>query len=134
MFDVYSSQYAARDFGGSTRPVVANILGVNKPSIIVGNRQGGLHLLKRDDRKPLDVTPKVSLSPNPVPTGGWLSILADRSVTIEIYTTLGARLGSPQIIPGNLSTNFPVQGLASGLYVARFTAGSKSIGIRFVIR
>ena len=134
VFDVYSSQYGARDFGGSTRPAVANILGVNKPSIIVGNRQGGLHLLKHDDSKPLDVTPKVSLSPNPMPTGGSLSILADRSVTIEIYTTLGARLGSPQVIPGNLATNFPVQGLASGLYVARFTAGSKSIGIRFVIR
>jgi hypothetical protein len=134
VFDVFSNQYAARDFGGSTRPVVANILGVDRPSIIVGNRQGGLHLLKHDLSKPLDITPKVSISPNPVLNGGSLTILADRSVTIEIYTALGARVGNPQVIPGNQTTNYPVQILASGLYIARFTAGSKTIGIRFIVR
>ena len=134
IYDGYSNQYVARDFGGSIRPAVANVLGVNRPSLALGNRQGGLHLLRHDNTQPLSETPKISLSPNPVASGGALTILADRSVILEIYTALGARIGLSQTIPGDQLTNFPIQGLASGLYVARFTSGSKSVGLRFVVR
>ncbi len=134
IYDGYSKQYIARDFGGSIRPAIANVLGVNRPSLVLGNRQGGLHLLKHDNSQPLSDVPEISISPNPVASGGALTILADRSVVLEIYTAQGSRVGQSQTIPGNQLTNFPIQGLASGLYVARFTAGSKSVGMRFVIR
>jgi len=129
-----SSQYVSRNFGGSSRPAIGNIYGVNRPAVVVGNRQGGLHLLKHDNAMPLADVPSISLSPNPVESGGALTILADRTTTLEIYSVLGTRLGQPQIIPGNQTVNFPVQGLASGVYIARFTSGGLSVGIRFVIR
>lgn len=132
--DPFTSLYTARNFGGSSRPAIGNIYGVNRPVIVVGNRQGGLHLLKNDNTQPLSDVPSISLSPNPVGAGGALTILADRSVTIEIHTVLGARLGQSQVIPGNQPVNFPIQGIAAGLYIARFTSGEQSVGIRFVVR
>jgi hypothetical protein len=78
-------------------------------------------------------SPQVSLSPNPVADGTTLSIRADRSVTFEIFTMLGTRLGQPQLIPGNQQVEFLVQGIAAGLYVARFTSESGSSAIRFVV-
>jgi hypothetical protein len=134
VWNPFTSLYTARNFGGSSRPAIGNIYGVNRPVIVVGNRQGGLHLLKNDNTQPLSDVPSISLSPNPVVSGGALTILADRSVTLEIYTVLGTRLGQSQVIPGNQPVNFPIQGISSGLYVARFTSGEKSVGIRFVIR
>ena len=134
IFDVFSDQYKARYFGGSTKAAIANVLGVDRPSIVVGNRQGGLQFLKNDGGEPLQDIPVISLSPNPIDPGGSLTLLADRSVTIELYTAVGVRVGLSQVIPGNQPTNFPLQGIASGLYVARFSARGKSIGIRFVIR
>lgn len=134
IYDGYSEQYVARNFGGSIRPAIANVLGVTRPSLVLGNRQGGLHALKHDNSQPLSDIPAISISPNPVASGEALTILADRSVTLEILTTLGARVRLSQVIPGNQQTNFPLQGLASGLYIARFTASGKSVGMRFVVR
>lgn len=131
--DIYSDSYVARNFGGSARPAIGNLMGVNRPSIIVGNRQGGLHLLNHDNTSPLSDIPTISLSPNPVTVGEPLTILADRTVTIEIFSAQGARMSDPQLIQGNLLTSFPLRGIAAGLYLARFTSGSKSVSVRFIV-
>ena len=133
VYDPFTESYSNRNLGGSTRLAIANLLGVNKPSLVVGNRQGGLHVLHHDNSAPQTDAPQVSLSPNPVRNGESLSLLADRSVTIEIFTVLGVRLGQPQLIPGNQLVNFPLEGLSAGIYVARFTAGNYSSALRFVV-
>lgn len=131
--DSFSNTYIARNFGGNARPAISNLFGVNRPSLVVGNRQGGLHLLQHDNSSPLSDTPEVSLSPNPVAAGEPLTILADRTVTIEIFSAQGSRMSDPQLIQGNQLTNFPLRGLAAGLYLARFTSGSKSVALRFIV-
>lgn len=133
--DLYSDQYIARNFGGNSSPAIANLLNVTRPSLIVGNRQGGLTLLHNDESVPLSEAPDISLSPNPVSEGGSLTLISDRSVTLEIYTVAGTRLGEPQWIPGNQLTDFPIRGISTGLYMARFTStGGKSTVIRFVVK
>ncbi|MBL7863846.1 MAG: T9SS type A sorting domain-containing protein [Cyclobacteriaceae bacterium] len=133
ILDSLTQTYIARRLGGSIRPAIANIFGVTRPSIVIGNRQGGLHLLRHDNSEPLSDIPSIVFYPNPVVAGGSMTILSDRSVTIEIFTVLGVRVGASQVIPGNQPTSFPLQGIASGLYIARFTAASKSVGHRFII-
>lgn len=133
IFDPYSQLYQTRNMGGSAKPAIGNVLGVNRPSLIVGNRQGGVHVLHHDNTIPLSESPVVSLSPNPVMSGEALTLLADRSVTVEIFSVLGARLGQPQTIAGGQPVNFPIQGLSPGLYLARFTASGQSVTIRFVV-
>jgi hypothetical protein len=133
IFDNYTQLYTARNMGGNAKPAIGNLLGVNRPSLVVGNRQGGVSMLHHDNSSPLSEVPTVSLSPNPVVAGNPLTLLADRSVTVEIFSTLGVRLGQPQTVVGGQPINFPIQGLSSGLYLARFTAGSQSVTIRFIV-
>jgi hypothetical protein len=135
VFDMYADEYLAHNFGGNSRPTIANLLNVNRPSIVLGNRSGGLYLMHHDDSKPLSEPPKVSLSPNPVSEGTSLTLISDRGVTMEIFTVSGTRLGQPQWIAGNQLTDFPVRGIAAGLYMARFTAvtGMTTV-IRFVVK
>ncbi|MBL7851730.1 MAG: T9SS type A sorting domain-containing protein [Cyclobacteriaceae bacterium] len=133
VFDPYAQLYQARNMGGNAKPAIGNVLGVNKPSLLIGNRQGGLHLLHHDNSMPLSESPSVTLSPNPVPFGEPLTLLADRSVVVEIFSVLGTRLGQAQTIAGGQPVSFPIQGLSAGLYLARFTASGKSVTIRFVV-
>ncbi len=133
VFDVFSNQYIPKNLGGSARPAIGNLLGVNRPSLVVGNRQGGLQVLHNDNSAPLADILRISLSPNPVREGEPLVLYADRAVTIEILTVLGTRLGKPQSIPGNQWTNFPLQGISAGIYLARFTSGDRTMSIRFVV-
>ncbi|MBL7847703.1 MAG: T9SS type A sorting domain-containing protein [Cyclobacteriaceae bacterium] len=134
VFEEFSQQYLVRNLGGNTRPAIGNLLGVNRPSLVVGNQQGGLHLLHADNTVPLSNEPRVTISPNPVAAGDPLIIRSDRSVTMEIFTVLGTRLGQSQVIPGGQLVNFPIQGIASGLYIARFTAGGMTTTVRFIIQ
>lgn len=133
VFDQYAQLYRARNMGGNAKPAIANVLGVNRPSLLVGNRQGGIHVLHHDNTVPLADSPSVTLSPNPVAAGAPLTILADRSVTVEIFSILGTRLGQPQTVAGGQPVNFPIQGLSAGLYLARFTSAGQSVTMRFVV-
>ncbi len=133
VFGAYEQQYLAWNMGGSAKPAIGNVLGVNRPSLFVGNRQGGIHLLHHDNSLPQSDLPQVTLYPNPLPAGASLTLLADRSVTVEIFSMLGTRLGQPQAIAGGQPVNFPIQGLAAGLYVARFTAAGQSVSKLFIV-
>jgi hypothetical protein len=62
-----------------------------------------------------------------------LTLLADRSVTVEIFSVLGTQLGQAQTIAGGQPVNFPLQGISAGLYLARFTASGQSVTIRFIV-
>lgn len=133
VFDVYSDLYINKNMGGSARPAVGNLFGFNRPSVVVGNRLGGLQVLINEDASPQGDSPNVKLFPNPIVKGNSLTLIADRNVTVEIFTVLGTRLGQPQVIPGNQAVYFPLKGIAAGVYMARFTADNRSVVIRFVV-
>jgi FG-GAP-like repeat len=133
IYDSFSKLYTSKNLGGSLRPIVVNLLGTDKPEIIVGNALGGLHVLKNDNGSFFSDVPFVKLSPVPVRSDQSISIETDRPVTMQIYTALGQQIGSPIIIPANEIIEYPLQGVSAGIYIARFTAGSKSVAIRFIV-
>ncbi len=134
IYDSFSKSYVSRNLGGRIRPAIANLNGTNKPEIVLGNTQGGLQVLKNESGQVLSDKPVITLFPNPLPQGQSLSIKADRGVIIDIYTTLGQHIGISLTIPANQIISYPLQGIAPGIYIARFTYGEKTIGQRFIIQ
>ena len=133
VFDSFSKSYTSRNFGGKLRPVIANLFGTDKSDILVGNTLGGIYLLKNENGQPISPEPSVTIFPNPVPFGGSISIKSDRNATMEVFTVLGQRIGSTMFIPANQITLYPVQGVSPGVYIARFSVGSKILAQRFII-
>ena len=133
VYNSLSQSHAAKNLGGRLRPVIAHLLEINKPEIIVGNTLGGLFVLKSDDGETLSDEPMITLFPNPLRPEQPLSILTDRNARMEIFTTLGQQIGTSLSITGNQVGTYPLQGVAPGIYVARFTCGDKAVGRRFII-
>ena len=134
IYDTFTKSYLSKNLGGRLRPVVVNLFGTDKPAIITGNTQGGLYLLKNDNGLPLTEKASILIFPNPIPFNQSFSVRADRSMRMDLYTTLGQPIGTSLILPANQIILYPVQGLAPGLYIARFSYGSKSISQRFIIQ
>jgi hypothetical protein len=133
VFDSFSNSYKPKNLGGKLRPVIVNLFGTDKPEIVTGNTLGGLYMLKNDNGQILADLPVISLSPNPLPRDGSLSIKADRNSIMEIFTTMGQRIGMPITISANQIIDVPIRGISAGLYIARFTAGSKMTAVRFIV-
>ena len=134
VYNAFSKSYTTKNLGGKLRPVIANLFGTDKPEIVVGNTLGGLYVLKNDKGLLLTDVPTIILFPNPLPSGQSLSIKADRNTRMEIYTVLGQRIGASLFVPANQIISYPVQGVAPGIYIARFTAGAKTTAVRFIVQ
>jgi hypothetical protein len=109
-------------------------MGTDKPEIVIGNTQGGLHVLKNDNGAILSDTPLITIFPNPIPFSQSLSVKADRAVQMDLFTILGQPIGSSLSVPAHQIISYPLQGLAPGIYIARFTAGNQTTGQRFIIQ
>ncbi len=133
IYDSFSKTYKTKNLGGRIRPVVVNLFGTDKPEIVIGNTQGGLHVLKNDNGLVLTGTPDIKIFPNPLKANESLSILADRNATMDVYTVLGKKIGTSLVVPANQIITYPFQGVAAGIYIARFTAGPKTVSIRFIV-
>lgn len=133
VYDPFSKLYKSKNFGGRIRPITANLFGTNKQEIILGNTQGGLHLLKNDNGQIVSGSPDIKIFPNPLRVNESLSIWAARTATMEVYTILGQKIGTSLVIPANQIITYPFQGVAAGIYIARFTSGAKTISLRFII-
>ena len=133
IYNSLSKSHAIKNLGGRVRPVITNLLGQNKPEIVVGNTLGGLHILKSDNGQASADVPVITLFPNPLSPSQSLSILTDRNARMEIFTVLGQHIGSSLSIIANQVGIYPLQGISPGIYIARFTCGSKTIAHRFII-
>lgn len=134
VYDSFSKSYTSRRLGGKLRPVAVNLRGTDKPDIVTGNTQGGIYILKNENGQVTNEKPVITLFPNPVENGQPIGVRSDRQVVMQLFTTLGQPIGTPQLIPANEIINFPFQNISSGVYIARFTSGSKFTAVRFVIK
>ena len=134
VYDSFSKSYTTKNLGGKLRPVITNLFGTDKQEIVVGNTLGGLYVLKNDSGLSLTDVPTITIFPNPLPYGQSLSIKADRNARMEIYTVLGQQIGTSLFVPANQIISCPVQVVTPGIYIARFTTGTKSIALRFIIQ
>jgi FG-GAP-like repeat len=133
IYDSFARTYGSKNLGGKLKPVIADLFGTDKPEIVVGNTLGGLHVLKNDNGLALAEVPVINIFPNPLSGNQPLSILSDRNATMEIYTILGIRIGSSLFVPANQIISYPFQGVSPGIYIARFTAGAKTLAKRFIV-
>jgi hypothetical protein len=133
LYNFQTETYETKNLGGRVWPVIANIFNTDKPAIMVGNTLGGLHILKNDGGKDLPDEPVIDLFPNPVMKNGEMKIKADRNVLVQFYTLLGQKLSDSYFIPGNQEYPIIISGLSSGIYIARFSVGGKTIGKKFIV-
>lgn len=124
----------SKNLGGRVWPTVANLFNNDKPAIIVGTAMGGIQILKNDEANELTEIPVIDLYPNPVSLEESFSIRPDRNVQVQFFSLLGQRVSGEYQLPANVSYPFVLEGLASGLYIARFSVNGKTYGKKFIIR
>jgi hypothetical protein len=133
VYNTFTEEYESKNLGGRGWPVVANLFNSDKPSIIIGNVLGGLHILKNDEGKALPETPVIDIFPNPVVKQGEMKIKADRNVIVQFYTLLGQKLSESYFIPANQEYPIINSGLSSGIYIARFSYNGKIVSKKFIV-
>lgn len=133
IFDSFSQTYSGKNLGARIKPIAVNLFNSNKPAIAVGTVSGGMLILRNDGAQQLPDEPEIVLSPNPLPSDEPLSVRSDRNVLMEIFSIMGQRISDPQFIGANLPFSIEIDGLAPGMYIARFTFAGKKYGRKFII-
>jgi hypothetical protein len=133
VYNSLTEEYLSKNLGGRIWPTVVNLFNSDKPSLVIGNALGGIHVLKNEESKTLPEEPVVDLFPNPVERNGTMKIKADRNMTVEFFTSLGQRFSQSYFIPANQEYPVMLSGLSSGMYLARFTYNGKTLSKRFVV-
>jgi hypothetical protein len=133
LYNPLSKSYFSKDWGGTAWPVVVNIFNTTYPSIFVGNFLGGIQVLKNDGGSELSSNPGISIYPNPIRQGTTFTIKSDRDIMVQIYTVLGQKISGEFLVPANQNYQVSSLGLASGVYIARFSVPGKAFAQRFII-
>lgn len=126
--------YSPKNLGGRIWPVAVNLFNSDKPTLVVGNMLGGVHILRHDEGSSLPENPQLSVYPNPVARTETLYIQADRYGTLELISLLGQRLATPIIVKAQEVRSYSLPHLAAGVYLLKFTAGDKAQVQRLVVR
>ncbi len=133
VYDPISESYISKNLGSRLKPVAINLFNSNRPGIAIGTVSGGILLLKNDGGELLPDEPNIILYPNPLAQNQPLSILTDRNMLMELFTIVGQRVSDPIFVSGNSPYNLEIEGLAPGMYIARFTFAGESYGRKFII-
>jgi hypothetical protein len=134
IYNSLTESYSSINLGGRIWPVIGNLFNTDKPSIIVGNILGGIHILKNDGGRDLPENPVIDLFPNPVVKEGEFKIKTDRNALVQFYTLLGQKISEAYFIPANQEYPITISGLSSGIYIARFSANGKTVGKKFIVQ
>ncbi|MCU0367566.1 MAG: T9SS type A sorting domain-containing protein [Cyclobacteriaceae bacterium] len=134
VYNPLKAEYTSKNLGGRGWPVIVNIFNTDKPSIIVGNALGGIHILKNDGGRELPEEPVIDLFPNPVAENGNFKIKADRTVSVQFLTLLGQKISEPISIPANQEYPITISGMPPGIYIARFSSNGKIVGKKFIVQ
>ena len=126
--------YSEKNLGGKIWPVVVNLYNANKPSVVIGNILGGIHILRHDEGSSLPEEPQFDVYPNPLAKTEILKVQADRFGTLEVLSVLGQQLTPPIILRAHEIKQYTLPSLAAGLYLLKFTASNKSRVRRLVIK
>ncbi|WP_276368903.1 T9SS type A sorting domain-containing protein [Chryseolinea sp. H1M3-3] len=133
IYNSLTKQYESGNLGGRLWPTTANIFNTSKPSIIVGNVLGGIHILRNDEGESLPKEPAISIYPNPVFKGEYVTIEIDRAATVQVFNALGQVVTSAIKLYGNEKNILKTPYLGAGVYLLRFTASGRSFVKRLVI-
>ncbi|MBL0741562.1 FG-GAP-like repeat-containing protein [Chryseolinea lacunae] len=128
-----ADKYENRNFGGRIWTAPVNLYNTTKPSVVIGNALGGLFLLRHDGGESLPENPVISVYPNPTLRNSAITVKADRSVEMQIFSSLGHRVTDRIRVPGGEEFTYRLGSMASGVYIIRFTENNKSFVSRLVV-
>jgi hypothetical protein len=133
IYNSISKTYESKNLGARIWPTVANLFNTDKPALVVGTTLGGLIVLKNDGGQQLFEEPQLTISPNPLPKGDPLSIRSDRDVLLQVFSIMGQKMSEPVPVPAHQDFSLPINVVAPGMYIARFTTNGKSYNRKFII-
>ncbi|MBI3218809.1 MAG: T9SS type A sorting domain-containing protein [Bacteroidetes bacterium] len=136
LYNSLLQKYESRNLGGHAWLSVATLFNTSEPSIVVGNALGGLHILRFEDAVELPAEPQISIYPNPIARldDKPINIRADRSVSVQFYTTLGQKLSENYFVPANEDYPINISALSAGVYIAQFSWRGRVYSKRFIVQ
>lgn len=118
--------YISQNLGGRIWPTAGNIFNTDKPAIIVGNIQGGIHVLKPDESLQLSEEPIIDVYPNPVPkASGIVTIKINQPAGMVMLTAVGQQVAPPVYFQAFQEYNFQVAPYSKGIYLLHFLIAGK---------
>ncbi|MFZ2906457.1 MAG: T9SS type A sorting domain-containing protein [Cyclobacteriaceae bacterium] len=127
LYNPLSDSYTSLNLGGKVWPAVGNIFKSDKPSIIIGNTLGGLHVLKHAEANTLPEKPSIDVYPNPVAqAASVLNIKTDRPAAVIILNSLGQEMDEPVFLQAFQEYSFQTARFSKGIYLLYFVIGGKT--------
>lgn len=127
LYNPLSDSYTSLNLGGKVWPAVGNIFKSDKPSIIIGNTLGGLHVLKHAEANTLPEKPSIDVYPNPVAqAASVLNIKTDRPAAVIILNSLGQEMDEPVFLQAFQEYSFQTARFSKGIYLLYFVIGRKT--------
>jgi hypothetical protein len=133
IYDPVTDTYTDKRLGGRAIPTVANLFRTDRPSVVVGNLLGGLHLLRPENENQVSEVPSVRVFPVPVPKGDRFFVESDRMVTVQLISSLGQELGEPVVMQANAIYAFDTDRMSRGVYLVRILSNQQSFTRRIVV-
>ncbi|HEU5292861.1 MAG TPA: T9SS type A sorting domain-containing protein, partial [Cyclobacteriaceae bacterium] len=134
LYNPIKETYISQNLGGRVWPTVANIFRSDKPAIIVGNTQGGIHILKPDESIQLTESPIIDVYPNPVPKAtSVLTIRVNQPGGMLMLTALGQQVAAPLYFQAFQEYNFQLNQYSKGIYLLYFIIAGKSYTRKIMI-
>lgn len=136
LYNTQKETYTSQNLGGRIWPTVANMFKTDKPTIVIGNTLGGLHVLKHDETNPLPKAPVIDVYPNPVFTDDvtLLTLKVDRPAVLQALNMLGQEVGQPVQLQAFQEYNFLPPDISKGIYILRFYIEGKSYSRRLAVQ
>jgi hypothetical protein len=106
--------------GYQSFPASAILRNNEKPTLILGNPQGGLSIFSNLESSP-DNQQSLTLTiyPNPLKNNNQLSLRLNKDGHVIFYNSLGKQIENPVFIPRNTSKTVEIGYLPAGLYIVK---------------
>ncbi len=127
------SSYTTQNLGGKIWPTIVNLFNSNRPAIVVGTILGGVRLLRNDGSMELPKNPVIKIYPNPVSKEDGATIILDRAMLMQMYSSIGQKIGEPIHINGNEIFHLNVSELSAGMYILQFSVNNTFVVKRIIV-
>lgn len=134
LYNPVIDRFVTSRFGLGIQFTSGNLTNADYPTLLLGTRLGGIHLLRNTKDLPIPENRK-SVKLFPVPsTDGFINVLSEQNSFMDIMTMTGKIMIRNKRIFAEELTTINVQNFTPGVYIARFRlAENKTETIRFIV-
>jgi hypothetical protein len=126
-----SDSYENR-FLGRAWPTSAHLFDSKRAAIVLGTMRGGIEIWRNEEKELQFQELVLHIYPNPVNHDTPLKVSSNMTMQMQIISSIGQLLTTTARIEVGLN-EISLPPLASGVYILRFSAGSRSIHHRIVV-